>query len=98
MGGERKGREGGEGRGETVKCAVEIFIYFRLCIVLPSGAVLMRPNDFKLKAISGSNCRTIQTKFNVEKELSPRKYLNVLLQIFMLCNLKCYSFLSVNIK
>jgi hypothetical protein len=58
---EKEGGEGGEEgrggevrRGETVKCAVEIFIYFRLCRVLPSGAILMRPNDFKLTAISGS--------------------------------------------
>jgi hypothetical protein len=66
--------------------------------VLPSGAVLMRPNDFKLKAISGSKCHTIQTKFNVEMEFSLRKYLNVLLQIIMLCNFTCYSFLSLHIK
>jgi hypothetical protein len=67
--GEERGEDGRGGRGgETVKCAVEIFIYFRLCSVLPSGAVLMLPNDFKLTAIIGSKCHTIQTKFNVEKD------------------------------
>jgi hypothetical protein len=55
----------------------------------------MQPNDFKLRAISGSNCHTIQTKFFPRKELSPRKYLNVPLQIFKVCHLQCYSFLSV---
>jgi hypothetical protein len=34
------------------------------------GAVLMWPCDFELKAIAGSNCRTIQTKFNPDLELS----------------------------
>jgi hypothetical protein len=61
-----KGREGKERGGKKEKggaevkqsgtCAVGSFIYFRLCIVLTSGAVLMWPNDFEQKVISGSNC------------------------------------------
>jgi hypothetical protein len=68
--------------------------------VLPSGAILMRPNDFKLTAISGSkcHCHTIQTIFNVEKDFLLRKYPNIILQISMLHNFQCYSFLSVTIK
>jgi hypothetical protein len=34
----------------------------------------LQPNDFKLKAINGSNSRTIQTKFHIENERSPPKH------------------------
>jgi hypothetical protein len=41
--------------------------------VPPSGAVYMRPNDFKMKAINISSCRTIHAKFHLQEEFSPRK-------------------------
>jgi hypothetical protein len=43
----------------------------------------------------GSNCRTIQTKFHLENKSSPRNYLNVVLKMFKLCNLKYHLCLSV---
>jgi hypothetical protein len=55
----------------------------------------LQPNDFKLKAINGSNSRTIQTKFHIENERSPPKHQNVRLKIFKLCNLEYYPFLTV---
>jgi hypothetical protein len=55
----------------------------------------VQPNDFKLKAINGSNSRTIQTKFHIENERSPPKHQNVRLKIFKLCNLEYYPFLAV---
>jgi hypothetical protein len=55
----------------------------------------LQPNDFKLKAINGSNSRTIQTKFHIENERSPPKHQNVRLKIFKLCNLEYHPFLAV---
>jgi hypothetical protein len=58
----------------------------------------LQPNDFKLKAINGSNSRTIQTKFHIENERSPPKHQNVRLKIFKLCNLEYYPFLAVIVE
>jgi hypothetical protein len=44
----------------------------------------MRLSKFKLKAISGPNCHTIQTEFHLKKELSLQKYLNIPLQLLTL--------------
>jgi hypothetical protein len=55
----------------------------------------VQPNNFKLKVNNESNCRTIETKFHIENEPSPRKYQNFRLKIFELCNLEDYPFLAV---
>jgi hypothetical protein len=55
----------------------------------------LQPNDFKLKAINGSNSRTIQTKFHIENVRSPGKHQNVRLKIIRLCNLEYTHFLPL---
>jgi hypothetical protein len=40
----------------------------------------------------------IQSKRKLKKVISPQKYLNVLLRIFKLCNLKCCLLLSFEIS
>jgi hypothetical protein len=47
------------------------------------------------KAINGSKCRTIQTKFHCENKSAPRNYLKADLKMFKLCNFKYHSCLSV---
>jgi hypothetical protein len=58
----------------------------------------LHPNDFKLEAINGSNCRTIQTKFHIENERSPPEHQNARLKIVKLCNLEYYPFLAVTVS
>jgi hypothetical protein len=63
--------------------------------VLPSVTFFCGQTILNWKAINGSNCRTIQTKFHLENKSAPRNYLNVDLKMCKLCNLKYHSCFSV---